>query len=406
MALDQGLLARIRVAAERQHEYMVAIRRDLHAHPEIAFQEYRTSRLVATEMERGGLAVRTGVAKTGAVGLLRGTKPGKTVALRADIDALPYGQQSDKPYRSQVPNAAHLCGHDAHAAMLLGAARVLSELKDELPGNVKFLAEPAEEMANAEGLSGAEQMIADGALADPAVDAIFAIHVFPEYPTGTIAVRAGSIMAGHGRFDITMIGKEAHAATPNLAVDPVPASARLIDALFTFGQTAVVPGDTFLVNVGTIHAGHAYNLIPDRVEMVGSVRTGDEVLRAQLGERLERVVRGIADAADATYEFKFNPYTFPATCNDPSMADLVRRTASSLLGEQAVVWMDRPRLTGETFCHYLDRVPGAYVILGTGNEAKGTTFSSHHARFDIDEDALPAGAATAAACALAYLATG
>ena len=368
MALDEGLLARIRAAAEKQKEYMVAIRRDLHAHPEIAFQEYRTGRIVADEMKRIGLEVRRGVAKTGAVGLLRGSRPGKTVALRADIDALPYGQESDKPYRSNTPDAAHLCGHDAHAAMLLGTALVLSELKDELPGNVTFLAEPAEEMANAEGRSGAEMMIDEGALANPDVDAIFALHVFPEYPTGTVAVRAGSIMAGHGRFNVSIIGKEAHAATPNLAVDPVPAAARLIDALLTFGQTAVVPGDTFLVNVGTLKAGHAYNLIADRVDMVGSVRTGDEVLRAQLGERLERVVRGIAEAAGANYEFKFNPYTFPATCNDPALADLVYRTASSLLGEKAVVWMDRPRLTGETFCHYLDHVPGAYIILGTGNE--------------------------------------
>lgn len=404
MGLDEGLLARIRAAAEKQQEYMVAVRRDLHAHPEVAFQEYRTGRVVADELERAGLVVRSGVAKTGAIGLLEGAHPGKTVALRADIDALPYGQQSDKPYRSQVPNAAHLCGHDAHAAMLLGAARVLNQLRAEIHGNVKFLAEPAEEMANAEGVSGAELMIADGALADPPVDAILALHVFPEYPTGTIAVRAGSIMAGHGRLDVTLIGKEAHAATPNLAVDPVPASARLIDALFTFGHTAVVPGETFLINVGTLRAGHAYNLIPDRVEMVGSVRTSDEVLRARLGEQLERVVRGIAEAAGATYEFKFDPYTFPATCNDRAMADLVRMTASSLLGEKSVVWMDRPRLTGETFCHYLNHVPGAYVILGTGNEAKGTAYSSHHARFDIDEDALHTGAATAAACALAYLA--
>jgi amidohydrolase len=401
--MDERLAQRIRQAAEREKEYMVAVRRDLHAHPEVAFQEVRTAGIVAGELERLGLEVRRQVARTGALGLLRGARPGKTAALRADLDALPFDDGKDVPYRSQVAGAAHLCGHDAHAAMLLGAARVLSELREELPGNVKFLAEPAEEMANAEGMSGAQLMIGDGALDAPAVDAIFAAHVFPEYPTGTVALRAGSIMAGHSRFDLAIIGKEAHAATPQLAVDAVAITNQVIQALQTFGTYAVEPGDAFVLNVGILRAGHAYNLIPGRAEIVGSVRTGNEGLRARLGERLERVIAGICQAAGAAYEFKFSPYTFPATNNDPGMASIVRRVSTQLHGEQAVMWMDRPRLTGETFCYYLDRVPGAYFLLGTGNEAKGTTVSSHHPRFDIDEDALPAGAAVLAGSALAYL---
>lgn len=401
--MNATLATRIKEAARNEHGFMVAVRRDLHAHPELAFREVRTGRLVADELERLGLAVRRGVAGTGALGLLQGERQGKTVALRADLDALPFDDAKETPYRSQVPGAAHLCGHDAHAAMLLGAARVLTSLREEIAGNVKFLAEPAEEMANASGVSGAQLMVADGALDDPPVDALFACHVFPEYPTGTVAVRAGSIMAGHGRFNLTITGREAHAATPQLAVDAVAVAAQVIHALQTFGTYAVEPGDAFLLNVGVLKAGHAYNLIPGRAEMTGSVRLANEKLRADLGSRLESVVKGICAATGAEYEFAFDPYTFPATCNDASLAELVHDVAAGLFGKSKVVWMDRPRLTGETFCHYLDRAPGAYFILGTGNPEKGTTYSSHHPRFDIDEDALVYGAAVLAGSALEFL---
>lgn len=401
--MDQTLAARIRESAERQKAYMIEIRRDIHAQPEVAFNEVRTSRLVADEMEAAGLEVRREVARTGAVGLLRGGRPGPTVALRADLDALPFQQESDARYRSRVPGVAHLCGHDAHAAMLLGAARVLKDMVQEIPGHVKFLAEPAEEMAQADGTSGAEMMIADGALDNPKVEAIFAAHVFPEYPTGTIAVRSGTIMAGHSRFDLSIVGREAHAATPHLAVDAIALGARVIQALLTFGNNTVAPGDAFVLNVGELRGGHAYNLIPERVDMVGSVRTADEALRSRLGERLEALVAGIVQPAGGRHEFRFQRDTFPATVNTPSLAALVRDTAGILYGDGSVEWMDRPRLTGETFCWYLKRIPGAYFILGTGNEAKGTTVSSHHPRFDIDEDALPTGAAMLAASAIAYL---
>ncbi len=401
--MQPELFLRLRRAAERHKDRMIAIRRDIHAHPELSFQEVRTMQVVAEQLAQLGLPVRTGVGRTGAVALLTGARPGKTAALRADIDALPFAEQTGLAFASQTPGVAHLCGHDAHAAMLVGAAHVLSELRDELAGNVKFLVEPAEETANASGQFGAQLMLADGALADPAVDAIFALHVFPEYPTGTIALRAGSIMAGHARFDLAIVGREAHAATPHLGIDAITVAAQVINALQSLALRLVPPGDTFALNVGTIRGGSAYNLLAGRVEMVGSVRTADEALRARLGDILEGVVKGIAEAAGAGYELSFRPYTFPATVNDPALAALVRRTVEAMLGPAAVVWMDRPRLTGETFCYYLDHVPGAYFILGTGNEAKGTTYSSHHPRFDIDEDALPIGAAVLAGAVLAFL---
>lgn len=393
----------LRDAAWKQQSLMVALRRDLHAHPELAFQEARTGRLMAEQMRELGLEVRDGVGGTGTVAVLRGARPGKTVALRADMDALPLTEESSKPYASSTPGVAHLCGHDAHCAMLVGAARVLVDLRDELAGNVKFIFEPAEEMAGVSGPSGAERMIADGVLDNPKVDAIFAAHVFPEYRTGTVALRAGSIMAGHARFDLSIIGRECHAALPHQGIDAVVVAAEVIQALQALASRRSPPGDTFALNVGTIAGGTQYNLLAGRVDMVGSVRTSDEELRKELGAWLERVIAGITSAHDAGYEFKFDPYTFPATSNDPELASFARRVFEKSLGEESVVWMDRPRLTGETFCYYLEKVPGVYFILGTGNEEKGTTWPSHHSRFDLDEDAMPIGASLLAELALAYL---
>ena len=402
--MNNELAQRIRKAAEARRDYMVAIRRDIHAHPELSFQERRTGALLAAEARRLGLPTRAGIAETGVVALLRGERPGRTIALRADIDALPLAQESDAPYASRTPGVAHLCGHDAHAAMLLGAAGILADLRGELAGNVKFLFEPAEEQRDACGRSGADRMVEEGALAEPAVAAVFAAHVFPEWPTGTVAVRPGSIMAGHGQFTLAIVGAETHGATPHLGVDAMLVAAQIITALHALAGHLPAPGDAFALNVGLIEGGRAYNLIPGRVEMVGSVRTANEELRARLGTEIEKVVRGIAEATGATYELQFDPYTFPATVNDPQLAGVVCRATASLYGEDAVAWLDRPRLAGETFYAYLDHVPGAYFFLGTGNAAKGTAYPSHHPRFAIDEDALPVGAAVLAACALAFLA--
>lgn len=403
--MNPGLTERILAAAERQREHMVSVRRQIHAHPELAYQEVQTARLLAIEVEKLGLPPRTGVAGTGIVALLAGSGAGKTVALRADIDALPLADLKKVPYASQNPGVGHLCGHDAHAAMALGAAAILQELHGEWPGHVKFLFEPAEEMANASGTSGARAMVEDGALVNPDVDAVLALHVFPEWPTGSVALRVGSIMAGHSKFRLAILGHEAHPTTPQLGVDAGLVAAEVLQALYTLAGRIVDPGDAFTLSVGLIKGGTAYNLVPARVEMVGSVRTGDEERRPRFREDVERVVRGICAAHGAEYELQYEPYTYPATCNDPALAQRFARAAGQLLGEDKVVWLDRPRLAGETFHEYLKRVPGVYAFLGTGNPAKGTTYSSHHSLFDIDEDALPVGAALLAAGAIDFLTT-
>ena len=401
--MNQDLARRIRDAAQHRRDHMVAVRREIHAHPELAFQEVRTSRLLADELERLGLPARAGVGGTGAIGLVAGRGPGRTVALRADIDALPLEDRKDVPYASQVPGVGHLCGHDAHAAMALGAAAVLSELRQEFAGNVKVIFEPAEEMAAANGIPGSRLMVDDGALENPKVDAVFALHVFPEWPTGVVALRAGSIMAGHGKFKLAIIGQEAHPTTPHLGVDAALVAAQVIQGLYTLAGRVADPGDGLTLNVGLVQGGKAYNLVPGRVELAGSVRTGNEARRPSLGEDVERVVKGICAAHGATYELEYNPQTFPATCNDPALTAVFGHAATDLLGAEKVVWLDRPRLTGETFYVYAEYAPTVFAFLGTANPAKGTTYSSHHSRFDIDEDALPVGAAVLAAAAIDFL---
>lgn len=402
--MDPDVARRIREAAQRRREQMVSLRRNIHAHPELAFQEVRTSRLLADELEKLGLPVRRGVARTSAVGLVAGRGPGRTVALRADIDALPLDDLSGTRYASQVPGVGHLCGHDAHAAMAVGAAAVLAELRQEFSGNVKILCEPAEEMAGVNGDAGAKLMVDDGALLDPKVEAVLALHVFPEWPTGSVALRAGSIMAGHGKFQIAILGQEAHPTTPQLGIDAALVAAQVIQGLYSLAGRIADPGDGLTLTVGLVQGGKAYNLVPGRVELVGSLRTGNEARRPSLGQDLERMVSGICAAHGAGYEFEFNPATFPATCNDPDLTALFGRSAAAVLGEENVVWLDRPRLAGETFYYYGQFVPIVYAFLGTGNPAKGTTYSSHHSRFDIDEDALPLGAAVLAAAAIDFLA--
>ncbi|MHB1132232.1 MAG: M20 metallopeptidase family protein [Chloroflexota bacterium] len=393
-------------AAAPLREWLVGVRRDLHAHPELGFHETRTARVLGEELAKLGVPVRTGVGRTGLVGTVDGRGPGRAVALRADIDALPLPDLKQVPYASRNPGVGHLCGHDAHAAMALGAAALLQARRDTFTGTVKVLFEPAEEMAGVAGPSGAQAMVEDGVLEDPRVDAIFALHVFPEWPAGTVAVRAGSIMAGHAKFRVVILGQEAHPTTPQLGVDAALVAAQVIQALYTLPGRVADPGDSLTLTVGLVGGGKAYNLVPGRVELVGSVRTGNEVRRPTLGEDLERVVRGLCAASGAKYEFEFEPYTFPATCNDPALAARFRDVAGAVLGADRVQWLVGPRLAGESFYAYLEKVPGVYAFLGTGNAAKDAAYSSHHSLFDIDEDVLTIGAALLAAAALDSLAAG
>ena len=365
-------------------EQVVLDRRHLHMHPELGYKEHATARFVAERLRAHGIEVRTGVAETGVVGLIRGGRPGKTVLLRADMDALPIQEENDLPYRSQNPGVMHACGHDGHTAILLSAARVLAERRARLAGNVKVAFQPAEE-----GGGGAERMIAEGVLEDPHVDAVFGLHLTQERPAGTVGARPGPIAAAADNFQLEIVGRGGHAAKPHTCVDAALVAAQVMVSLHAIVSREVKPSEPAVITVGVIQAGTAPNVIPERALLAGTVRTFDEQLRQDLARRVEEVAVGVAHAmrAEATCTYDWG---YPVVVNEPAMAELVREVAREVVGAERLVEQEQG-MFGEDFAYFLQQRPGCFFNLGTRNEAKGLTSGHHHPRFDIDEDALPIG---------------
>jgi amidohydrolase len=382
---------------------VVADRRDFHEHPELAFQEVRTAGIVADRLRALGVEdVRTGIAGTGVTGLIRGTKAGggRTVLLRADMDALPIHEENDVPYCSQHPGVMHACGHDAHTAMLLGTARLLMERRAELAGTVKLLFQPAEESPP----GGAKPMIEAGVLEEPKVDAAFGIHIHQDAPVGVIKLRPGPAMAAADRFHVLIRGKGGHGAKPHLTVDPIVIGAQIVTALQTLVARAVDPTDEAVVTVGTFKAGEAFNVIPETAELGGTVRTFNAKNRDFLEERIETLARGIAQAMGAEVEVAYTR-GYPATVNDPAMTELVRQEAAKVVGEENV--QQPPLMMGaEDFSYFLERVPGAFWFVGSQNPERGLVWGHHHPRFDVDEVAMAIGMETMVNVALRYLGDG
>lgn len=417
--LPAGVAADLAAAARDDLPRMIRMRRDLHAHPEMAFDEHRTARLVADELSGLGFEVRAGVGDTtGVVGILRGGRPGRTVALRADMDALPFEDEKAVAYRSTVSGVMHACGHDAHVAMQLGVARIAAARRDLWPGTLVLVFEPAEEMIGLEWTSGAQRLVEAGVLDDPAVDGIFGCHVMPDYPTGTVATRAGSMLAGSDVFELDILGRESHTAQVDAGRDAILCAAQVIVALQSLVSREHPLTGVGNLTIGTISGGKALNLLADRVHMTGSARTADETWRDGLRDRIERVVRGVTEAMGCRYELTYRSRQLPATVNDPAMADLLLDVASA--GAAAVEGgaagagelrsipfrMPEPRLAGETFHEYSDRVPGGFWLLGVGNASKGIVHPSHHNLFDLDEEAMAVGAGMSACAAWAFAASG
>ena len=368
---------------------LVATRRDLHAHPELSFHEQRTASLVAERLRALGYEVKTGVGKTGVVGVLRGTGPAgaraeRAVLLRADMDALPIQETNEVAYRSTVPGVMHACGHDAHVAIGLAVARRLAAARAEWHGTVKFCFQPAEENGN-----GAEAMIADGALEAPAVDAAFGLHVISTLPTGSIAATSGAIMGTVDNFTIRIRGKGGHAAMPQDAVDPVLAAAHVITALQSLVSRTADPFDHLVVSVTRINAGTSDNVIPEEAELGGTVRSMGGRLHAEVPERLAAIVNSVAGGLGCTAKVDYVPMT-PATVNDDAMTALVARVAGQVVGAQNVLTGAR-MLGGEDFSLFLQRVPGCFAWVGAGNPEKGYGAPHHSPRFDIDEEAMLIG---------------
>jgi len=366
-------------------EQVVLDRRYLHAHPELGFQEFETSKFVAERLRALGLDVRTGIAETGVVGTLRGGKPGKVVLLRADMDALPINEENDVEYKSGTRGVMHACGHDGHTAILLAAAQVLVERRQQLAGTVKFLFQPCEEKPP----GGAKPMIEQGVLENPRVDAVFGLHLAQEMPVGMVSARSGPIMAAADMFRLEIKGKGGHAAYPHECVDAALVASQVLVALHSIVAREVKPTEPAVITVGMIQAGTAPNVIPDTALLRGTVRTFDKELRQRLARRVEEVATGVARAMRAecvcTYE-----WGYPATVNDPVMTELVASVAREYVGEARFAAREQS-MGGEDFSYFLENRPGCFFNVGTRNEERGLVWGHHHPRFDIDEAGLPVG---------------
>lgn len=376
---------------------LVTIRRDLHRHPELGLEEARTAALVAEQLRELGLEVRERVGQTGVVGLLRGHgREGKVVAIRADMDALPIQEEGAEGYRSEIPGRMHACGHDAHVACALGAAMLLAYRKAHLAGCVKFLFQPAEELGE-----GARAMIADGALSDPPVDAIIALHTYPTLEVGQVGVWPGALMARADRLRITIHGHGGHAAEPHRTVDPIVVAAAVILQLQTVVSRSLDPLEAAVISIGRLQAGSSPYVIPSTCELTGTIRSVTREVGAELIRFVRRVVEKTAEAYGARAAVDAQPVC-PAVVNDPEVTAVLRRAACRVLGEEAVK-NARPTMAAEDFAYYLERVPGSLFWLGVAKKGDRTRIPWHHPRFDIDEEALSVGSATLAQTCLEYL---
>lgn len=386
-------------AARAMAPEIVADRRAIHQQPELAYQETRTAALVAERLQELGLVVRTGVGQTGVVGLLQGARPGRTVLLRADMDALPIEELSGAPYASQNLGVMHACGHDGHTAMLLGVARLLAERREAIPGTVKFMFQPAEE-----GGFGALRMIEAGLLDEPAVDAAFALHVQGGYRTGQVGITSGAVTASSDRFTVVVNGRGGHASRPHEAVDPIVIAAQIVVALQTLVSREVPAGEPAVITVGSLEAGAAFNVIPDTARIRGTVRTYSEEVQAQIERRIGELAQGIARAmrGDAETDYRRG---YPPLVNHVLGAEVVRRAIGDVLGPESVL-ADVAQMGGEDFSYVLQRVPGAMFRLGVQHPSWNEPRNTHSSSFDLDEDALPIGTAVMAATALTYLGLG
>ncbi len=397
-------------AAARAEPGVIAMRRDIHQHPELGNRETRTAKIVADRLRELGIETKTGVAHTGVIGLLRGGRPGRVVALRADMDALPVSEQVDLPfaskerttYNGQDVGVMHACGHDGHVAILLGVAEVLAGMRQNIPGTVKFIFQPAEEGAPTGEEGGAELMVKEGALENPKVDAIFGLHIGSRFPVGTIAYRPGSAMAAVDSMKIVVRGKQTHGAYPWLGVDPIVIASQIVLGLQTIPSRQLDATQApAIVTVGSIHGGVRNNIIPDEVEMLGTLRSLDKNMRTQIHEKVKRTAENIATAGGATATVTIET-GYPIVHNDPA---LIARAAPTLARVAEEVVIGNAVLGAEDFSFFQEKVPGLFYWLGTRpkNQTAEEAASNHSPLFYVDESGLRLGVRSLAAVAVDYL---
>lgn len=390
-----------RLAAEL-HPKVVETRRDLHRHPELGYRETRTAALIADRLRALGFdEVRTGVGKTGVVGVLKGGRPGKVVAVRADMDALPIPELIEVPYKSTVEGVKHACGHDAHVAVALGVAEVLSRGRAQVPGTVLMIFQPAEEGDPDGGRTGALRMLDDGLFANPRPSAIFGMHVLPTIDAGTIGLNIGPAMASADRFTLTVVGQKTHGAYPHTGIDPVPIAAQIITALQTIPSRQINAQQPTVVSVGEIKGGNRYNIIADKVELAGTVRTLSKDGPATVRAKMEAIAKGITSAYGATYTLNYVEGTI-VTFNEPALARQTRGVLAAVAGDTKVI-EPPPQMGSEDFSYYQREIPGVFFFLGVRNEARKITAMVHTEYFDLDEDTLQLGVRAMSTTVLDYL---
>jgi amidohydrolase len=377
---------------------VIRLRRDFHEHPELGFEERRTSSVIARYLADLGLEVKTGLARTGVVGLLAGSGPGKTLMLRADMDALPVQELNEVDYRSSTPGVMHACGHDGHMAILLGAAKLLASLKTSLNGQVMFVFQPAEE-----NLGGARFMIEDGLLENPHVDAALGLHLISILPYGYIGTRKGPFMAAMDTFTIRIHGRGGHSAMPGGSIDAIALSAGVVSGLNDHIRNGLPAGSRFLVNIGTIRGGTAHNIVADLVELEGTVRCLDEAVHPMIKVLMEGFLSGHIKPGGGGFELAYQE-GYPTTVNDTAMTDLVCRVAGHVVGPDKVIEMP-PSMASEDMSFYLQRVPGCYFFVGAGSDDAALNIPHHNPRFTVDERALETGLRMLCSAAAVFLET-
>ena len=374
---------RIYNEAREIEDKVIELRRKIHENPELSYQEYETAKLVANYLRSLGIDVREGVGtETGVLGIIKGRRSG-VVALRADMDALPVTEETGLPFASKKPGVMHACGHDAHTAMLLGAATILSRHLDEI-GEVRLIFQPAEEDG---GRGGALPMIEAGVM--DGVNYVFGLHVMSGYPSGTLATRGGPIMACPDSFRVEVVGRGGHGSAPHETIDPVFISAMIVNALQGIRSRQINPLEPFVLSVTSIHSGTKDNIIPDRAVMEGTIRTLNEKVRETALKSFRNIVKSVCEAYGAECLVQFKEDAYPVTVNDPDTTKRAMEILKEIPG--AEVKETQPVMGGEDFSRFLQRAKGSFIVLGTRNEKKGIVYPNHSAKFTVDEDALKVG---------------
>lgn len=370
-------MSEVKRLGEKYLQHMINLRETIHMYPEDGFSEFTTSKIIIEELEKLGIKVQKNVAKTGVVGLIEGKYPGKTVLLRADMDALKIQEQADVEYKSKIDGMMHACGHDGHVAGLLGAAMILNELKDNLHGNVKLVFQPAEERDG-----GALPMIEEGVLENPKVDAAFAAHLWGYLNEGEVHLKEGPMMASPDIFNIKVIGKGGHGAVPQESIDPIVITCQIVNSLQTIVSRKINPLDPVVITCGRIQGGDCHNVIPNEVELEGTIRTFNEDTRNWVPKVMEDLIRGITTSQGAAYEFKYEP-KYPALINDKYMTSFAKESLKKVVGEENVFDLKEPNMGGEDFAYFAQKVQSAFIFVGIANN-KSEPVIHHNPYFKWD----------------------